>query len=152
MKFIRSRTGLVLVLALGLVMAAGIAAAQEGEQLIEEDSGPPSFVEGEFPPGNPSELPQLGTDEGESEPPPFLAYPDWQRGTPGPPPWAGRDGDGDGDGPPPFLAYPDWQRGTPGPPPWAGLEDGDPPPMLAYPDWRPGTPGPPPWAGADDDS
>jgi hypothetical protein len=127
-EFIRSRVGLVLGIALLVVMAAGIAAAV---QLVQEVTGSASLEEGESGP-------------------PFLAYPDWKPGTPGPPPWAGAGAD-DGD-PPPFLAYPDWRRGTPGPPPWAGAKDGDPPPRLAYPDWKPGTPGPPPWAGADEDS
>ena len=70
------RTGFVIGLALGLVMAASLAMAQEGApDSSEEDTGPPPFQEGRFPPGNPSELPQLGTDEGETGPPPFLAYP-----------------------------------------------------------------------------
>ncbi|MEX2280120.1 MAG: hypothetical protein WEA76_08535 [Acidimicrobiia bacterium] len=117
-----NRIGFVLGLSLGLVMATSLAFAQEGEP-AQPDTGPPVFEEGNFPPDNPGELPELGSDEDETGPPPFLAHPDWARGTPGPPPWAGQE---DGD-PPPMLnpAYAGWKIGTPGPPPWAGHDDPD---------------------------
>jgi hypothetical protein len=105
-RFLGSRAGFVLGLAVGVVMAAGLALAQEGETTA---------------------VAQVEADETDS--PPWLEYyPDWTSDTPGPPPWAPGPppwaGAEDGDRPP-RLDHPDWQPGTRGPPPWAGAEDSD---------------------------
>ncbi|HUG31864.1 MAG TPA: hypothetical protein VMM14_03135 [Acidimicrobiia bacterium] len=92
----------IILAAVGLLSVSGLALAQEDTadtQAAEDDAGPP-WLRPDF--------------EG-----------DWTPGTPGPPPWAGKD-DKDGQGP-------KWLR--------EGFEG----------DWTPGTPGPPPWAGKDDE-